>query len=253
MIQVGKNDRATWIGGPAAHCSVEPTQLTRPWRLVLLGPPGVGKGTQAERLSESLGACHLSTGDVFRAAATGAAAKSPAMAEAIVHMKRGELVPETTVCDIVRERSVCIRCKGGFLLDGFPRTLLQAKTMQEILETEKVCLDAVLNYELPLPEIVARISGRRVCGKCKAVFHATQRPPRVENVCDHCGSALIQREDDRPESVKVRLEVYEQATAPLIDFYRNLGKLVSVSADGSPDEVYARSIIALEKAVAGHK
>jgi adenylate kinase len=167
------------------------------------------------------------------------------MAAAVGHMRKGELVPDTTVWEIVRERSGCLRCRGGFVLDGFPRTIMQANALQALMKNQGLELDGVLNYELPTAEIVSRISGRRVCEKCKAVFHVTQRPPKVAGVCDQCGGTLIQREDDRPESVKVRLETYDRATSPLIDFYRNLGKLIPISAAGSPDEVFARTLAAL--------
>jgi adenylate kinase len=246
MTNTVKNDRAAWFCGPSATCSNLPPQRARIWRLVLLGAPGVGKGTQAELLVERLGVCQLATGDVFRAAAKSTnASLTPAMAAAVGHMRKGELVPDTTVWEIVRERSSCLRCRGGFVLDGFPRTIMQANALQELMKSEGLELDGVLNYELPTAEIVARISGRRVCEKCKAVFHVTGRPPKVAGVCDQCGGKLIQREDDRPESVKVRLETYDRATSPLIDFYRNLGKLIPISAEGTPDEVFARTTAAL--------
>jgi len=243
-----KNDRASWLKGPEVECSVPPTQIDRPWRLVLLGAPGVGKGTQADLITQRLHCCHLSTGDVFRAA-KGNDHQTPAMAAALQCMKQGALVPDSTVWEMVRERARCVRCRGGFVLDGFPRTLAQANALQGLLEQEKLQLDGVLNYELPVAEVVARISGRRVCGKCKAVFHETQPPLRVRGYCDHCGGQLTQREDDRPEAVvKVRLEVYERDTAPLIEFYRSLGLLISIPAHGTPEETFERSLKALQAA-----
>lgn len=216
----------------------------------MLGAPGVGKGTQAELLGERLGACHLSTGDVFRAAASSCSgAQSPAMTEALRQMRDGKLVSDSTVWEIVRERIGCIRCRGGFVLDGFPRTISQAHALQQLMNDEGIWLDGVLNYELPLAEVISRLGGRRVCEKCKTVFHVTQRPPRSADVCDHCGSHLIRREDDRPESVKVRLQTYERDTAPLIEFYRGLGKLVPIPAGGSADAVLSRSLAALETTV----
>ncbi|MGD0462221.1 MAG: nucleoside monophosphate kinase [Tepidisphaeraceae bacterium] len=245
-----KNDRAAWLCGPSAKCSLLPKEPNRAWRLVLLGAPGVGKGTQAELLGERLGVCHLSTGDIFREAASPCnRAGTPAMTEALRYMRDGRLVPDSIVWEIVRERAGCIRCRGGFVLDGFPRTLMQARALQQLMNDEGLCIDGVLNYVLPVTEIVLRLSGRRVCEKCKAVFHVTQRAPRVPDVCDQCGGHLIQREDDRPESVKVRLQTYERATAPLIEFYRGLGKLVQISAAGSAEEVFARSLTALEAAI----
>jgi len=245
-----KNDRAAWVQDPSVECSISPEIVNRPWRLVLLGAPGVGKGTQADLLGHRLKACHLSTGDVFRAAGSPCSRKpTPAMTEALKHMRRGELVPDTTVWEIVRERAGCIRCRAGFVLDGFPRTRRQAEAFAQFLNQEGMRLDAVLNYELPKPVIISRLSGRRVCEKCKAGFHVVHCPPRVADVCDHCGGRLIQREDDRPEAVSVRLEAYERDTAPLIRFYRQLGILLSVDAIGSPEEVFAQSIAALQMAI----
>lgn len=246
MNEKTENDRAAWLEGPSAVCSVLPVETHAPWRLVLLGAPGVGKGTQAALLRERLGPCHLSTGDVFRAAGTAEGSRqTPAMQSAFQFMRRGDLVPDTTVWEMVRERSGCIRCQGGFILDGFPRTLAQAEALQAHMESENIPLNAVVNYELPLSEIVARLSGRRTCEKCKAVFHVASHPPEAEGVCDHCASRLVQREDDRPESIAVRLQAYERSTAPLIEFYRNLGLLVSVAADVSPDEICQNTIAAL--------
>lgn len=240
------NDRATWITGGTAQCSAPPANLVRPWRLILLGAPGVGKGTQAELLHERLGACHLSTGDVFRAAqALGPAARSPALNEALEYMRRGELVPDATVLAMVRERKNCLRCQGGFLLDGFPRTVAQAEALTRLLAEEQMTLDGVINYELPLEAIVERLSGRRTCTQCKAVYHVTTLPPRVPGVCDRCGGPLFQREDDRPEAIRVRMETYQKSTVPLTDYYRRQGLLVPVSAEGSPEEIVARTLEAL--------
>jgi adenylate kinase len=169
------------------------------------------------------------------------------MKAALEYMRRGELVPDSTVWEMVRERSACILDCGGFILDGFPRTLGQAESLKELMEKEKISLSAVINYELPLDEIVRRLSGRRTCEKCKSVFHVTERPPKVEAVCDHCGGRLFQREDDRPESVTVRLEAYERSTSPLIQFYKNLGLLLPIVAKGSPDEILARTMNQLDK------
>jgi adenylate kinase len=240
-----KNDRAAWLYGPSFACSA-PTGSESPWRLVLLGAPGVGKGTQALLLSQRLGACHLSTGDVFRAAGSRAdCEQTPAMTAALQHMHRGELVPDRTVWEMVRERSGCLRCGGGIILDGFPRTLGQAESLKQLMQDEKLSLNAVVNYELPLGEIVARLSGRRTCRQCKSVFHVTTQPPRAEGLCDHCGGSLYQRDDDRPESIKVRMEAYERSTMPLINFYSGLGLLMSVAATGSPEAICARTLAQL--------
>ena len=212
-----------------------------------MGAPGVGKGTQADLLHQRLGACHLSTGDVFRAAGKVAECdQSPAMKEALGYMRQGALVPDSTVWEMVRERLRCLNCGGGFILDGFPRTLGQAESLKQLLDSEGITLSAVLSYELSASEIVARLGGRRTCEKCKAVYHVTERPPKVEGRCDRCEGKLFQREDDRPESIKVRLETYERSTAPLIEFYKKLGLLVQVEASGTPDEIFDRTVGAME-------
>ena len=241
-----KNDRAAWLKGPAAACARPPGGGGRPWRLVLLGAPGAGKGTQAELLAAQLGACHLSTGDVFRAAKELCDCQlSLAMTEALGAMRRGELVSDATVLAMLRERQGCLSCRGGFLLDGFPRTVPQAQALEDLLAEQHVKLDAVISYELPIQQLIDRLSGRRTCVKCKAVFHVVTRPPKVPDVCDQCGSALRQREDDRPESVRVRMETYQRSTAPLISFYQRLGRLIEVSADGDPAQILRRTLDAL--------
>jgi adenylate kinase len=240
-----QNTRAAWLEGPSAVCPPRPA-VALPRRLILLGAPGVGKGTQADLLRQRLGACHLSTGDVFRAAAgRDACNQTPAMAAALGFMRRGELVPDSTVWEMVRERSGCLHCQGGFILDGFPRTLMQAESLKQLMDGECLSLDAVINYELPIAEIVERLSGRRTCEKCKAVYHVTRQPAKSEGACDRCQGRLLQREDDRPESVTVRMQAYERCTAPLIDFYRSLGLLLPVAATGSPEEICARTVSAL--------
>lgn len=236
--------RAAWLTHPSV-CP-QPPEVARPWRLILLGAPGVGKGTQAHLLSYSLGACHLSTGDVFRTAANQSDGKpSPAMTTALEFMHRGALIPDKTVWDIVRERSACLHCRSGFILDGFPRTLLQAELLKQLMEDERLSLDAVVNYELPLGEIVERLSGRRTCEQCKAVYHVTRQPSQIAGICDRCRGRLFQREDDRPEAVTVRMQSYERSTAPLINFYRDVGLLLPIAATGSPNEICERTLSVL--------
>jgi len=242
-----KPTRVAWLHGPAARCETVPKGQFLPWRVILLGAPGVGKGTQADLLDQRLLACHLSTGDVFRAAATRSDdEQTPAMKEALAYMRRGELVPDSTVWDMVRERGECLHCAGGFILDGFPRTLAQAVSLKQFLDKDELGLTAVVSYELPASQIVARLGGRRTCEKCKAVYHITERPSKVEGGCDRCDGKLFLREDDRPESIKVRLEAYERSTAPLIEFYAKAGLLVQVSAAGTPEEIYDRTLPELE-------
>ena len=247
MTAPNKPSRATWLQGPSARCETAPKGAFLPWRIILLGAPGVGKGTQADLLNQRLLACHLSTGDVFRAAAArGDVEHSPATQEALAYMRRGELVPDSTVWEMVRERGECLHCAGGFILDGFPRTLTQAVSLKQFLDKDGIGLTAVVSYELPASEIVARLGGRRTCEKCKAVYHVTERPPKVGGRCDRCEGKLFQREDDRPESIKVRLEAYDRSTAPLIEFYRKAGLLLQVSASGTPEQIYDRTLPELE-------
>ena len=240
------NDREAWLKGGDALCATLPAPPPRIYRLILLGAPGVGKGTQAELLGQRLGACHLSTGDVFRAAKSlPKESLSPAMQTALGCMSRGELVQDETVLAMVRERSRCMRCRGGFLLDGFPRTVVQAEALENLLKWERRALTAVINYDLPVDVIVDRLSGRRTCPDCKAVYHQTTRPPKTPGICDHCGGKLYQREDDRVESVRVRMTAYQRSTKPLIDFYEQRGLLVTVAALGTPEEICERTLAAL--------
>src|SRR5579862_6967365 len=147
---------------------------------------------------------------------------------------------------MVRERSECLHCRGGFILDGFPRTLGQAESLKQLLDREGVILTAVVNYDLATSEIVARLAGRRTCERCKAVYHVTEQPPKIADRCDRCEGKLFQREDDRPESIKVRMEAYERSTAFLIDFYRKSGLLMQVPATGTPGEICQRTVAELE-------
>lgn len=243
-----QNDRAAWIKGGCANCSVPPADKKDPARFILLGPPGVGKGTQATLLAQHFGACHLSTGDVFRAAKSiDACERTPAIEEALNLMKAGALVGDNLVVKMVGERTGCINCGGGFLLDGFPRTVAQAEAFDELLNEQGVKLDAVISYELPIERIIARLGGRRTCSSCKAVFHVEGLPPKEEGICDHCGGELFIREDDKPETIRVRMKAYEESTQPLIDYYEKQDLLVHVECGEYPDETLGRSLQCLKK------
>lgn len=238
-----KPDRTAWLKGGAAVCEIPPRQPAGPaWRIILLGAPGIGKGTQADLLCEPLGTCHLSTGDIFRTAKCLAEdEQTEAMKAALKFMRQGALVPDETVLGLIADRLRCLRCSGGFLLDGFPRTVAQAEALEKILARENVQLSAVLNYELPIEKIVSRTAGRRTCSGCKTVYHVSTMPPKIAGVCDRCGGSLFLREDDRPESVEVRMKAYETSTRPLIKFYQQRGLLVTITAEGSPREIYERT------------
>ena len=196
-------------------------------KLILLGAPGAGKGTQAEIISEKYAIPTISTGNIIRAAlkeGTEMGLKAKAYTE------RGELVPDEVVIGIIRERLALDDCKGGFILDGFPRTIPQAKALDDM----GIAVDAALSIEVDDGEIVKRMSGRRVCPACGASFHTEYKKPKKEGVCDLCGEALIIRKDDEPETVKNRLVVYHDQTEPLKDFYKSQGKLITVEGQ---DEV----------------
>jgi adenylate kinase len=199
-------------------------------RLLLMGPPGAGKGTQAEGLVKKYNIPHISTGDIFRAALR---AGTPMGLQAKEYMDKGQLVPDEVVVGIVGDKLSSGECADGFLLDGFPRTLPQAEALTRRLKEMNVKLDAVINIEVPAREIIDRLTSRRVCQKCPSTYHLKFNPPQVRNICDNCGSELYQRDDDTLETVQERLDVYNRQTQPLIEYYKEQGLLLSV--DGARD------------------
>jgi adenylate kinase len=213
--------------------------------LVLLGPPGVGKGTQAKLLQERLGVPQISTGDLLREAVARA---TPIGLKAKTYMDAGELVPDDVIIGIVEERLAKPDAREGFLLDGFPRTVPQAEALAALLDKHSIPLDAVLALEGNEETLVRRLSGRRVCSSCAATYHVDNAPPKVEGVCDQCSGSLIVRDDDRPEAIRNRLQVYARSTAPLLDFYRERGQLLTVDASGTAAEVFEAVWAALNRA-----
>lgn len=206
-------------------------------RIVLLGAPGVGKGTQAERLAADFHRPKISTGDLLREAVRN---KTELGLRAKQYMDQGQLVPDAVVIGIVQEKVVQPVCAKGFILDGFPRTVVQAEELSKMLSVCGVGLDRVVNFEVPREEIIRRLSGRRSCQRCQAVFHVDFAPPQKAGVCDRCGENLVQRSDDRRETIEARLKVYEQQTAPLIAYYREQRLLSTLEGSGSVDMVYER-------------
>jgi adenylate kinase len=203
--------------------------------LVLLGPPGAGKGTQAERLVSDFDLPYYATGDILRAAVKD---ETPLGKEAKGYMDRGELVPDELICKVIMERIDQPEAEDGFLLDGFPRNEEQADILENALENRERKLTAVLLIDASDDEVIKRISGRRVCVKNQHVYHVDFDPPKHEGVCDQDGSRLIQRDDDKPETIRKRLEVYHAQTKPLIDYYESRGTLRRFDGSRTPSEVH---------------
>jgi adenylate kinase len=204
-------------------------------RVVFLGAPGVGKGTQADRIA---GQCHvakLSTGDLLREAVRNQTALG---LEAKSYMDQGKLVPDAVVIGLVREKLADPSCTNGFVLDGFPRTVPQAEALGSVLVSKGIALDRVVNFQVSREDIVRRLSGRRSCPKCQATFHVDFAPTKVEGICDRCGESLVQRSDDRREAIEMRLKVYDEQTAPLVKYYQEKGLLFQLEASGTVDAVF---------------
>lgn len=207
--------------------------------IILLGAPGSGKGTQSKVLQEKFSIPQISTGDMLRAAKQ---ARTPLGLEAEKFMNAGKLVPDEVVVGLIQERLRASDSQQGFILDGFPRTVGQAEVLDKMLQGMSKSLDAVFNLEVDEEELLRRLSGRRTCERCGTGFHVQFSPPKVEGVCDSCGGRLIQREDDREATIRRRLKIYRDQTAPLVEFYARQGFLQPIQGTGSTDEVTRRLV-----------
>ncbi|ADC89382.1 adenylate kinase [Thermocrinis albus DSM 14484] len=208
--------------------------------LVFLGPPGAGKGTQAKRLVEERRFVHLATGDLLRSAVRN---MTPLGMKAKEYMDRGDLVPDQLVIQMIEE---ALPQEGDVILDGFPRTIPQAQALENMLSSHGKKVDKVIFFDVEDSVLIERLTGRRVCPNCGAVYHIKYNPPKEDEICDRCGTKLIQREDDREDTVRRRLEVYRTQTAPLVDFYQKRNKLIILDASKPQDEVYASILKAIE-------
>ncbi|MBI4687323.1 MAG: adenylate kinase [Nitrospirae bacterium] len=212
-------------------------------RLVLLGAPGAGKGTQAKKLIDKYGIPQISTGDILRKAV---ADGTPLGKEAKSYMDKGELVPDSVVIGLVKERIAQDDCKKGYILDGFPRNTAQAETLDKVLNDLGMPLTAALSVDVPKDDLMKRLTGRRTCKGCQQMYNIYFSPSKKEGVCDKCSGELFQRDDDKEETIKRRLDVYEASTAPLIDYYNKKGILKSVQGVGSIDDIFKKVCAVLE-------
>jgi adenylate kinase len=211
--------------------------------LILLGPPGAGKGTQAQRMVERYCIPQISTGDILRAAVK---ETTPLGVRAKEFMDQGQLVPDEIVIGIIEERLKIKDCDPGFILDGFPRTIPQAEALQPILNKIGKKIDHVINIEVDPEELVCRLTGRRTCKNCGSMFHLLFQPPKREGICDRCGGMLCQRSDDKEETIRTRLKEYEKQTAPLIQYYQGKKTLRSIQGMGGPDQIFDQIIRLLD-------
>lgn len=205
-------------------------------KLIMLGAPGAGKGTQAKRIAAKYGIPHISTGDIFRANIKNGTELGK---KAQTYMDQGLLVPDELVCDLVVDRIQQSDCEKGYVLDGFPRTIPQAEALTAALEKLGTGIDYAINVEVPDANILNRMGGRRACLGCGATYHVEFNAPKQEGICDTCGAELVLRDDDKPETVQKRLDVYHEQTQPLIDYYTKAGKLAEVDGSKDMDDVFA--------------
>ncbi len=212
--------------------------------LILLGPPGSGKGTQAKKMVDRYHLPQISTGDILRAALK---EKTPLGLEAKQYMDQGKLVPDEVVVGIVRDRLKASDCQGGFILDGFPRTVPQAEALETTLKAMNRGIGHVISIEVDNAELLKRLGGRRTCRNCGAMYHLVFDPPKKKAVCDTCGGELYQRADDQEKTIRERLKVYDKQTAPLIQYYRGKGLLRAIDGVGGVEEIFQRIVKAIGK------
>ena len=205
-------------------------------KIIMLGAPGAGKGTQAIMIADKYGIPHVSTGDIFRANIKN---NTPLGQEAKTYMDKGALVPDELTVKILLDRVAKDDCKNGYVLDGFPRTIVQADVLKKALSELGEKVDYAINVDVPDENIVKRMGGRRACTKCGATYHIEHVPPKKEGICDNCGEALVLRDDDKPETVKKRLSVYHEQTQPLIEYYEKEGVLKNVDGTQDMNKVFA--------------
>jgi adenylate kinase len=204
--------------------------------IILLGPPGAGKGTQAKKISAQFSIPQISTGDMLREAVKNGTEMGR---QAKTHMDRGGLVPDEVVIGIVKDRLQATDCANGFILDGFPRTIPQAEALERATKDLKKEIRVVLSLEVDENELMERLCGRRTCTGCGAMYHVTFNPPKAQGTCDKCGAALVQRDDDREETIRTRLVNYKKMTEPLLQYYKGSGKIRTVRATGDIDAIYS--------------
>ena len=205
-------------------------------KVIMLGAPGAGKGTPAIKIADKYGIPHISTGDIFRYNIKN---NTELGKKAKTYMDQGKLVPDELTCDLLLDRVAKDDCKNGYILDGYPRTIPQAEVLEKALNEKGDSIDFAINVNVPDDNIVNRMSGRRTCPQCGETYHIVYNAPKKEDVCDKCGSALIQRDDDKPETVQKRLAVYHEQTEPLVEYYKNKGKYKEVDGTKSMDDVFS--------------
>jgi adenylate kinase len=241
-----KNDRATWLKGTGHRCSKLPPRPGRARRVVLLGPPGIGKRTQAKLLCERYGgACNLSISTLLDTAKFQCPTdRSPAAGQAIEHLRAGQPVPDRVILRLLTERLNCLVCQGGFVMSGFPQNVAQAHALEGLLDAHGIELDAAILYRAPSEMLVDRFTEHQACGECGAVYHVRRRPTRVQGRCDRCGGALRYPLGQSPQAILGRIDAYEKQVGEVLAFYRQRELLTTIDACGNPEDILGRTLAA---------